>query len=235
MAVLAHGGEALKFIGDAVLAIFPIDERERGTEEACARAMAAALDAQQRVAGWNEGRAAVGDTALDFGVGLHLGTIMYGNVGTPERLDFTVVGDKVNVTSRIEGLYKILGRSMLFSAEGPTGATSFRSGIIVCAASPRSKKFSPSRRARPTRFQSGPSPDLTKIAGLHGSRRIDRVAEFDVKRWPSSVLQTPSRCNRITVRLARRVAARPNQTEPTGRSSLGTRPRISCPVSGRNQ
>lgn len=105
-AVDAHGGETLKFIGDAVLAIFPTDG-----EAAVARAEAAADQALAATAApdWPDG--------LAFGIALHLGEVFYGNVGGAERLDFTVIGPAVNRVSRIEGLCGRLGQPLLVSAE----------------------------------------------------------------------------------------------------------------------
>ena len=98
------GGEILKLIGDAVLAIFPVEDDEAG---ACRAAVEAAMSAQRR--------AAESDGQLDFGVGLHVGELIYGNIGTPTRLDFTVMGQAVNLASRIEGLSKTLGQPVVLS------------------------------------------------------------------------------------------------------------------------
>ncbi len=115
-AVLDHGGEVLKFIGDSVLAIFAIDDPDRKEPEACARALAAANAASRQFAAVNERRAADGAPPLNFGIGLHRGDLTYGNVGTAKRLDFTVIGSAVNEASRIEGLSKTLNRQILISA-----------------------------------------------------------------------------------------------------------------------
>jgi adenylate cyclase len=115
-AVLDHGGEVLKFIGDSVLAIFAIDDPDQKEPEACARALAAAAEASRKFAAVNEERAADGAPALGFGIGLHRGDLTYGNVGTSKRLDFTVIGSAVNEASRIESLSKTLNRQILISA-----------------------------------------------------------------------------------------------------------------------
>jgi adenylate cyclase len=124
-AVLDHGGEVLRFIGDAVLAIFPIGA-PRGVVEpskcashtsACARAMAAVEDARARLRKINEQRAADGRPRLRCGIGLHMGDLMYGNIGVQNRLEFTVIGAAANEAARIEGLCKTLGRPVLASAE----------------------------------------------------------------------------------------------------------------------
>jgi adenylate cyclase len=99
-------GEILRFIGDAALAIFPI-----GTEPAavaCAKALDAAQAAVKRMAELNTKREAAGLPRLRFGIGLHLGLVLYGNIGTPTRIEFTVIGAAANEAARIEGLCKTL-------------------------------------------------------------------------------------------------------------------------------
>ncbi|MFD1624891.1 adenylate/guanylate cyclase domain-containing protein [Azospirillum griseum] len=116
-AVERHGGEILKFIGDAMLAIFPLTEAdERGTA-AANRALAAATDALATMSAQNAERAAWGQPTLRCGVALHVGEVMYGNIGSTERLDFTVIGPAVNLVSRIEGLCGRLDRTVLTSAD----------------------------------------------------------------------------------------------------------------------
>ncbi|MDP6623565.1 MAG: DUF427 domain-containing protein [Alphaproteobacteria bacterium] len=114
-AVLEHGGEVLRFIGDAVLAIFPVGEGGAKTARACTSAIDAARDAERRMIELNEARAETGRAALGYGIGLHLGEVSYGNIGTTERLEFTVIGAAANQAARIEGLTKTLGRKILIS------------------------------------------------------------------------------------------------------------------------
>jgi adenylate cyclase len=114
-AVGRHGGEVLKFIGDALLAIFPLSG-ETGSLVA-ARALAAATEAQAAISALNEKRRESGQPAIRFGLALHVGEVLYGNIGGADRLDFTVIGQAVNVASRIEGLTKTLGRQILFSGD----------------------------------------------------------------------------------------------------------------------
>lgn len=114
-AVLDHGGEVLKFIGDAVLAIFPAADPD--SPEAARHAIAAARAAQQAVTQLNQQRTERGENAIGFGIGMHIGELMYGNIGTPGRLDFTVIGSAVNEASRIEGMCKTLDQNILLSAE----------------------------------------------------------------------------------------------------------------------
>ncbi|MCG5243348.1 adenylate/guanylate cyclase domain-containing protein [Azospirillum doebereinerae] len=118
-AVERHGGEILKFIGDAMLAIFPFGEE--GDETATAlRALDAAADALATMAVQNAERAAWGQPTLRCGIALHVGEVMYGNIGSTERLDFTVIGPAVNLVSRIEGLCGRLERTVLTSADFAT-------------------------------------------------------------------------------------------------------------------
>lgn len=112
-AVSDHGGEVLKFIGDAVLAIFPFGGDPR---EACHRALAAAGQAFARLARVNDDLAQRGEDPLEVGVALHRGPVMYGNIGARDRLDFTVISSAVNEASRLESLCKPLGTRLALSA-----------------------------------------------------------------------------------------------------------------------
>jgi len=109
-AVVDHGGEVLKFIGDAVMAIFPVDTESRPAIDMCRAAISAARDAFDRAAG-NAGAG----PAFNFGVSLHMGQVMYGNVGIERRLDFTVIGPAVNQVTRLEGLCKSMGVPIVLS------------------------------------------------------------------------------------------------------------------------
>ena len=111
----AGGGEVLKFVGDALLGIFPILD-EDDPASVCARALAAAADAQASLATFNAGRIGPDQARIDYGIALHVGDVMYGNIGGENRLDFTVIGPAVNLASRIEGLCRDLGRPVLLSA-----------------------------------------------------------------------------------------------------------------------
>ena len=112
-AVTEHGGEVLKFLGDGLLAIFPSEQI--GAERACSAAVNAAVNAGIRNAALNERRAAEGSPTLDLSTALHFGDVVYGNIGTARRLDFTIVGPAVNEVSRMEALGKALGRDLLLS------------------------------------------------------------------------------------------------------------------------
>jgi adenylate cyclase len=114
-AVLDSGGEVLRFIGDAVLAIFPIREGHANESEACATALAAARDAVGRMTALNQTRSEEKLDKLGFGIGLHVGDVMYGNIGVPTRVEFSVVGPAANEAARIESLTKTLGHQVIFS------------------------------------------------------------------------------------------------------------------------
>jgi adenylate cyclase len=112
-AVHAFGGEVLKFIGDGVLAIFPIGERPASL--ACDAALSAVRAALAGMAHLDQARHRQGLPSLQFGLALHLGDMLWGNVGTADRLDFTAIGPAVNLASRLEGLCRPLGRNVLIS------------------------------------------------------------------------------------------------------------------------
>jgi adenylate cyclase len=112
-AVHAFGGEVLKFIGDGVLAIFPVTATPA---EACEAALRAVAAARAGMAHLDMARQAQGLPPLPFGAALHLGEILWGNIGAADRLDFTAIGPAVNLVSRLEGLCRPLGRSVLISS-----------------------------------------------------------------------------------------------------------------------
>ena len=111
--VLDHRGQILKFLGDGFLATFPLAQRRR--ESVCVDALAAASQLLEYFPRFNAERRAAGKKTLEFGVALHLGEVLYGNIGASERLDFTVVGSAVNEASRIEGMCRPLQRKVLVS------------------------------------------------------------------------------------------------------------------------
>lgn len=105
-AVIAHGGDVLDFIGDGVLAIFPVTD---GDERTAALAALAALDeAQERLRALNLMREAAGKNPIAFGVGISNGDVLFGNIGVAERLVFSVIGPTVNEVARVESLTKEL-------------------------------------------------------------------------------------------------------------------------------
>jgi uncharacterized protein (DUF427 family)/class 3 adenylate cyclase len=123
--VLDHGGEVLKFIGDAVLAIFPVQSDRAvaasGSEDAAAAACRVALEAARaaldRLAVLNRDRAGRDEPPLRCALALHLGEVTYGNIGVAKRLDFTVIGPAANEAARLSGLCKSLRQAVLASEE----------------------------------------------------------------------------------------------------------------------
>lgn len=113
-AIRAQQGDILKFMGDGLLAVFPL---QRGRGPTCDRALDAALGAVAATDVLNQELAAEGIADLHFGIGLHWGEVEFGNIGTRERLDFTVIGPAVNLASRLQELTKTLDTSILASAE----------------------------------------------------------------------------------------------------------------------
>ena len=114
-AVLAHGGEVLRFIGDAVLAIFPFGN---GNErDCCEAALDAAHEAERRKDETNAERSDKGQATFDFGLALHVGDVMFGNIGVPERLEFSVIGPAANEVARLEDMTKTLGQRILVSGD----------------------------------------------------------------------------------------------------------------------
>lgn len=110
--IARHGGEILKFIGDGLLAIFPLR-----APNACANLLHAVAEARKAMAALNERNSATGRAPLNYGIGVHVGDVMYGNIGSTSRLDFTVIGPAVNMASRLEALTKKLGKNVLLSRD----------------------------------------------------------------------------------------------------------------------
>jgi adenylate cyclase len=108
--IARHGGEILKFIGDGLLAIFPLS-----LPSACASLLHAVAEARQAIAALNEKNSKTSRAPLNYGIGVHVGDVMYGNIGSRTRLDFTVIGPAVNMASRLEAFTKQLGRTVLLS------------------------------------------------------------------------------------------------------------------------
>jgi adenylate cyclase len=125
-AALDHGGEILSYIGDAVFAIFAIAGAERPfgeacflEEGACSAALEAARDARSRIDALNERRATRGEPPLEFGLALHAGDVMYGNLGVPQRMQFTVIGAAANEAARLAGMCRDLKQWILLSSAFP--------------------------------------------------------------------------------------------------------------------
>ena len=115
-AAAARGGEILQFIGDAILIVFEISDPAR-TADVCKAALDAAIDAFDTIAVVNNRRRRARLPVIEFGLGLHLGTVTHANVGSPDRLAFNVVGPAVNMTARIQSMTKELRFPLLMSSE----------------------------------------------------------------------------------------------------------------------
>src|ERR1700728_1408538 len=120
--VHAFGGEVLKFMGDGVLAIFPV--LGGSPRNACDAALKAVAAARSGMAHLDEARARDGLPALPFGVALHLGEMLWGAIGAADRLDFTAIGPAVNLVSRLEGLCRPLDKAVLISGAFAAETTS---------------------------------------------------------------------------------------------------------------
>ncbi len=122
----AHGGHVLKFIGDGILAIFTDED----TTRACKRALDAAANLRRRIAALNERRQAAGLPVTDTHLALHVGELLYGNLGSPRRLDFTVLGSAVNEAARIESLCGSLEQTVIVSWAFAEAAGEARSLLV---------------------------------------------------------------------------------------------------------
>lgn len=113
-AIRAHGGLVLQFIGDETEAVFgaPLPEPHHADH-----ALAAGRDMRRRLEAWNETRRAAGRVPLRHGIGIHTGEVLAASIGSPERLSYALVGDPVNLASRIQGLTKEVGGDLLVSGE----------------------------------------------------------------------------------------------------------------------
>jgi adenylate cyclase len=113
-AIVGHGGEILKFIGDGLLAIFPVPNPDEAPH-ITANALAAAKEALAALDIPREGASLANEPPLEIVIALHYGTVIYGNVGAADRLDFTVIGPAVNLVSRIEAIAKSLDLPLIVS------------------------------------------------------------------------------------------------------------------------
>jgi adenylate cyclase len=125
-AIHEQGGDVLKLMGDGTLAIFTAEDRGR----ACDAALRAALAARRGVATVNERRAAKGLPTADMYLGLHIGSVFYGNIGSKDRLDFTVVGPAVNEVSRIAALCHSVDQPLLVSSDFASAVGEARSRLV---------------------------------------------------------------------------------------------------------
>ena len=111
-AIRAHGGLLLQFIGDEIEAVFgaPLARADHA-----AQAVRAAIEMRTRLRAWNAARVERDKPALRHGIGIHTGTVLAGNIGSAERLSYALVGDAVNLASRIQGLTKDFKVDILIS------------------------------------------------------------------------------------------------------------------------
>ena len=125
-AIHAHGGQVMKFMGDGLLAVFDIG----GTGNGCVQALDAADDAMIAVESLSDQRTRAGLPVTSFHLALHVGTVQYGNIGSLDRLDFTIVGPAVNELSRIEQMCRSLDQSVLISADFAQQAVHVRNRVV---------------------------------------------------------------------------------------------------------
>lgn len=128
-AIEGHGGQILKFLGDGLLAIFPVED-VAFRHYACRQALDAAIDAHAAVDKINAARAAANAPILRFNVALHVGVVVYGNIGSASRLDFTCIGPAVNLTVRIEGIAAKLGVPVVMSAAFANVVRESRAAVV---------------------------------------------------------------------------------------------------------
>jgi adenylate cyclase len=126
--IVARDGEVLKLMGDGMLAAFGVIAGNRA--EVCAEALAAAEEVLARVEALNAERRSAGQRATTLDISLHIGRVLYGNVGSDTRLDFTVIGPAVNEASRIEALCQPLGQALLISQAFAEAATESRDRLV---------------------------------------------------------------------------------------------------------
>jgi adenylate cyclase len=140
-AVLEHGGEVLKFMGDGLLAIFPIASDDSDVKEVCARVLEAARAARANVAAFDASDGEKLGHTLRFGLALHVGEVLYGNIGAVGRLDFTCIGPAVNLAARLEKIVAKLGRTVIaserFAQQCPSEMESLGEFAVAGFASPQ--------------------------------------------------------------------------------------------------
>ena len=170
-ALQAHGGEVLKFVGDGLLGILPV-AADPGA--ACRGALAAAGEARAALAQANAERAARGEPRQRYGLALHLGEVLYGNIGSAGRLDFTTIGPAVNLTARLETLARDLGRELVASAafarHSPEALHSL--GTFRLRGFPSPRRCSPRRTTRPAGPPHEPRPYGWLAANIENAKSL---------------------------------------------------------------
>jgi len=113
--IRTHGGEVLKFMGDGLLAVFPVAEQDGDIQQVCARVLQAARESRASVEAMHY---PIGEVLerFRFAVALHVGPVLYGNIGGGNRLDFTCIGPAVNLAARLEKIAGRLNRTIVASA-----------------------------------------------------------------------------------------------------------------------
>jgi adenylate cyclase len=114
-AILDNGGEVLKFIGDGLLAIFAVDAGSDNVREVCTGALSAAHQARSAILASFGDSTALSDEGPPFGLALHVGQVLYGNIGSGNRLDFTCIGPAAKLAARLKKLAARLGRTIVAS------------------------------------------------------------------------------------------------------------------------
>ncbi len=161
--VAGHGGEILKFLGDGLLATFRVDDQPPA--DVAAAALDAAGEALALMETLAAKRAADGKSTPGLDIALHVGNVLYGNVGTDARLDFTVIGPAVNEAARIEFLCKSLGHNLLVSqAFAAVASASCRSAGTPYAACVKRRSSSPWRRSQHVNKPSRPEAQPKDLA-----------------------------------------------------------------------
>ena len=115
-----RGGQIMSFMGDGFLAVYPCDRHREPSEVACRSALAAAIQASARMAALNEERERAGRATIKFGIGLHVGNVMFGNVGLNDRLTFSAFGTAVNEVQRLQMMTKKYPHSLIASQDFST-------------------------------------------------------------------------------------------------------------------
>ena len=185
-----RGGHVLKFIGDAVLAIFPFEERDEA--ETCRIALDAAEEALASLSVRGDERRKEGRPFAEVDIALHVGEVLYGNFGAVDRLDFTAIGPAVNEVARLEKLCEPLGRHILMSdrfanaARTPCGARMRSLGTFTLRGVGAPKEvFGCSREVADPVASEGlrsarHAVEITRLAGR------ERASALVFRRWSSS-------------------------------------------------
>jgi adenylate cyclase len=124
--IAAHGGSVLKFMGDGLLAIFKMSD----APDAPSSAVAAAAELCEEMEKLNRRRAAEGIPHTGFGLALHAGDVMYGNIGAERRLDFTVIGPAVNAAARMQGMCRQLEQNVILSSPVARAVMNHRDDVV---------------------------------------------------------------------------------------------------------